>query len=109
MCISQSVGRGAPNQHDDVRLIQALLNLNLSRMSGVPFLAEDGGYGPHTQAVIEAFQNQVATPGSASGVIDPGDPTLAALRSVVDGQLDANLLRILMPLSTDALANKYLD
>jgi putative chitinase len=109
MCISQSVGRNAPNQHDDVRLIQALLNLNLSRITGVPFLAEDGGYGPHTQAVIEQFQTQVATPGTASGVIDPGDDTLAALRSVVDGQLNANVLRILMPLSTDVLAGKYLD
>lgn len=109
MCISQSVGRAASNQTDDVRIIQALLNLNMSRVPGSSFLTEDGGIGPRTQAAIEAFQTQVATPGAASGVIEPGSATLAALRSVVDGQLSAAVLRILMPLSTDALANKYFD
>lgn len=109
MSISQPVGRNAANQKDDVRMIQALLNLNLSRISGAPFLAEDGAYGPHTQAVIEEFQNQVATPGSASGVIAPDDITFTTLCSVATGQLDANVLRILMPLSSDALANKYLS
>ena len=109
MSISQPVGRNAANQKDDVRMVQALLNLNLSRISGVPFLAEDGSYGPHTQAVIEEFQNQVATLGSASGVIEPDDATYTALCSVATGQLDANLLRILMPLSTDEQANKYLS
>ena len=101
MCISQSVGTGAPNQKDDVRLIQALLNLNLSRMPGMPFLTEDGSFGPRTLAVIQEFQNQVATPGSASGVIAPDDPTMAALRSVATGTLDATVLRIIMPLATD--------
>jgi putative chitinase len=110
MCISESVGRGAPNQRDDVRLIQALLNLNIPRMTGAPFLPEDGAFGPHTQAVIEEFQTQVATPGgAASGVIEPASDTLAALRSIVDGQLNVGVLRILMPLSSGELANKYLD
>src|SRR5260370_18645823 len=107
MYISQSVGSGAPNQKGDVRLVQALLNLNLSRMTGISFLTEDGGIGPRTQAAIEAFQTTVATPGAPSGVIEPGSATLAALRSAVDGLLNANVLRILMPLSTDAQANKY--
>jgi putative chitinase len=108
MCITKSVGAGAPNQKDDVRLIQALLNLNLSRLPGVPFLTEDGAFGPHTLAVIQEFQTQIATPGSASGVIDPDDATMTALRSVVTGTLDANVLRIIMPLSTDAQANTFL-
>ncbi|HEY6252110.1 MAG TPA: glycoside hydrolase family 19 protein [Candidatus Angelobacter sp.] len=108
MSISQPVGRDAVNQKDDVRMIQGLLNLNLPRISGAPFLAEDGAYGARTQAVIEQFQNQVATPGSASGVIAPDDATFTALCSLVTGQLDANLLRILMPLSTDAQAARYL-
>lgn len=108
MCISTPVGKGAPNQKDDVRLIQALLNLNLSRMPGMPFLTEDGAFGPRTLAVIQEFQNQVATPGSASGVINPDDATLAALRSVVTGTLDATVLKIIMPLSTDELANTFL-
>lgn len=80
MCISQSVGLNAPNRNDDVTLIQALLNLNLSLLPGVPFLPEDGVLGPHSQTVIQEFQSLVATPGAASGVIDPGCPTLTALR-----------------------------
>ena len=56
MCISESVGLNAPNQNDDVTLIQALLNLNLSLLPGVPFLTEDGVLGPHSQAVIQQFQ-----------------------------------------------------
>src|SRR5215469_8715871 len=78
MSISQSVGRNAANQKDDVRMIQALLNLNIPRMPGLAFLTEDGAYGQHTQAAIEQFQNQIATPGSASGVIQPGDDTYTA-------------------------------
>jgi len=109
MCISQAVGRGAPNQKDDVRLIQALLNLNIPRMTGAPFLPEDGAFGPHTQAVIEEFQTQVATPGgAASGVIEPASGALAALRSIIAGQINAGVLRVLMPLSTEDLAAKYL-
>jgi putative chitinase len=109
MCISQSVGSAAPNQQSDVRLIQALLNLNMSRVPGASFLTEDGGMGPRTQAALAAFQNTVATPGAASGEIEPGSVTLTALRSVVDGQLSASVLRMLMPLSTDAQANTYFD
>lgn len=100
MCISQSVGLNAPNQSDDVTLIQALLNLNVSLLPGVPFLLEDGVLGPYSQSVIQQFQNLVATPGAASGVIDPGSATLAALRAAVNGQFDSSLLQILMPLSS---------
>jgi putative chitinase len=100
MCISQSVGRNSPNQQDDVTVIQALLNLNLPRLPGVPFLTEDGSLGPHSQSVIELFQTTVATPGSASGVIEPGSPTLAALRAAVSGAFNSTTLQILMPLSS---------
>ena len=107
MCISKSVGLNAQNQNDDVTLIQALLNLNLSLLPGVPFLTEDGVLGPHSQAVIQQFQNLVATPGAASGVIDPGSVTVTALRAAVDGQLDSNLLHILMPLSSQEQADTF--
>jgi putative chitinase len=107
MSLSQSVGRGAPNQKDDVRLVQTLLNLNLGRIPGASFLAEDGGIGPHTQSTIEAFQQQVAAPGASSGLIDPGSDTWNALVSAVTGNFDANLLCLMMPLSTMDLASKY--
>src|SRR5215472_5992863 len=107
MCIEQPVGRDAPNLVDDVALIQALINLNLARLSGVPFLSEDGAFGPHTQAAIEVFQRAVVTPGAASGVIEPGSATLQALRSAATGELSPSVLQILMPLSSMGLANRY--
>jgi putative chitinase len=107
MYISQSVGLSAPNQNDDVTLIQALLNLNLSLLPAVPFLPEDGVLGPHSQAVIQQFQGLVATPGSATGVIEPGGATLTALRAAVNGQFDSKLLHILMPLSSEEQANSF--
>jgi putative chitinase len=109
MCISQSVGLNAPNQIDDVTLIQALLNLNLPLMPGVPFLMEDGVLGPHSQAVIQQFQSLVATPGAASGVVDPSAATLAALRAAVNGQFGSNLLQILMPLSSQDQADTFTE
>ena len=107
MCISQNVGLNAPNQNDDVTLIQALLNLNLPLLPGVPFLMEDGVMGPHSLAVIKQFQSLVATPGGASGVIEPGSATLSALRVAVNGQIDSNLLHVLMPLSSQDQANTF--
>ena len=107
MCISQSVGLSAPNMRDDVTLIQALLNLNLSLLQGISFLTEDGVLGPHSQTVIQQFQSLVATPGAASGVIDPASVTLTVLRSAVNGQFDSNLLRILMPLSSQDQADTF--
>jgi putative chitinase len=107
MCISQSVGLSAPNMRDDVTLIQALLNLNLSLLQGISFLTEDGVLGPHSQAVIQQFQSLVATPGAASGVIDPGSVTLTALRVAVNGQFGPSLLQILMPLSSQDKADTF--
>ena len=107
MSISQNVGLNASNQSDDVTVIQALLNLNLPLMPGVPFMTEDGVLGPHSLAVIQQFQSLVATPGAASGVIDPGGVTLAALRAAVNGQFGSNLLRLLMPLSSQEQADNF--
>ena len=107
MCISESAGLNAPNQNDDVTLIQALLNLNLSLLPGVSFLTEDGVLGPHSQAVIRQFQSLVATPGSASGVIDPGSATLTALRATINGHFGPDLLHILMPLSSEDQADSF--
>lgn len=107
MCISQSVGLNAPNMRDDVTIVQALLNLNLSLLQGIPFLTEDGVLGPHSQAVIQQFQSLLATPGAASGVIDPGSATLTALRAAVNGQFSPSLLQILMPLSSQDKADTF--
>ncbi len=89
------------------RTIQALLNLTLPLLPGVPFLMEDGVMGPHSLAVIQQFQSLVATPGAASGVIEPSSATLAALRAAVNGQTGFNLLHVLMPLSSQEQASTF--
>ncbi|HET6844077.1 MAG TPA: glycoside hydrolase family 19 protein [Candidatus Angelobacter sp.] len=107
--MSQPVGQNAPNQEADVALIQALLNINLPRIPDASFLIEDGKLGQRSQAVLENFQNTVATPGAASGVIEPESTTFQSLRSVVNGALDATVLQIVMPLSTTQQAAKYIQ
>lgn len=109
MPIDQPVGRDAPNQPDDVVLIQALINLNLQQLPGISFLSEDGVFGPSTSSAIQEFQEAVATPGNASGVVEPGSPTLNALTAAITGNLDPLTLQILMPLSAATLANRYLS
>ena len=109
MPITQSVGVDAPNQQEDVLLVQALLNLNLARLPGITFLSEDGSFGPSTRSAIQEFQQTVATPGGASGVIEPGSPTLNALTTPINGALSALTLQIVMPLSTSVQANLYMD
>jgi putative chitinase len=109
MFMSQPVGQNSPNQKADVVLIQALLNINLPRIPGSSFLIEDGKLGQRSQAVLENFQNTVATPGTASGVIEPESATFQALRSVVSGNLDATVLQIVMPLSKPEHAAKYIQ
>lgn len=109
MPIDQPVGQGAANQPDDVVLVQALLNLNLSRLPGISFLTEDGAYGPATAAAIRRFQQTIATPGTASGVINPADPTWNALMAAVTGNLDALTLQIVMPLSSSTLSTRFTD
>ncbi len=110
MPISQPVGQGAANQPDDVVLIQALINLNLSRLPGISFLTEDGVFGPGTAAAIQKFQQAIAAPaGDRPGVVEPSGPTWNSLMTAVTGTLDALTLQIVMPLSTSALALLYMD
>ena len=107
MSIIQAVGRNAPNQSDDVAIIQALLNLNEHLLHGLPLLTVDGSFGPRTQDTIDEFQRLEATPGETSGVIKPGSPTLTALLAPVDGLLTPRVLQALMPLSSMELAERY--
>ncbi len=109
MPIGQSVGVNAANQPDDVLLIQALINVNLGQLPGVTFLSEDGSFGPSTRSAIQEFQQTVVTPGSTSGVIEAGSPTLAALMAGIPGSLTGEVLRIVMPLADEATAGKYMD
>jgi putative chitinase len=109
MPIDQPVGVNAPNHPDDVVLIQALFNLNLARLPGISFLTEDGAFGPSSRAAITEFQQTMATPGSGSGVIEPGGDTFHALMSAITGNFDVNVLQIVMPFSSSSMAELYID
>ncbi len=58
MCIGGSVGRGCVNLANDVKTVQILLDLNLSRLRPPGRLAVDGVMGDETLAAIEAFQTR---------------------------------------------------
>lgn len=76
--ISAGVGRPARNDHDDVRLIQYLLNC-VPRQRGGPMreLVVDGVCGPLTMQAISRFQRAQRCP--AGGRVDPGGPAFRAL------------------------------
>lgn len=76
--IKAAVGLGGQNIPADVNTVQQLLNA-LSPLEGGPLqiLAEDGLFGPLTQAAIGRYQNHVL--GWADGRIDPNGPTIKSL------------------------------
>ncbi len=45
MCITNSVGQGGANNRADSKIVQALLNENLSRLKPFPPLTVDGNPG----------------------------------------------------------------
>ena len=108
MCISQSVGLNAPNQNDDVTLDSSIVEFEPASPAWRHFPHGRWRFwGPHSQAVIQQFQTLAATPGSASGVIDPGSVTLTALRAAVNGQFSPSLLQVLMPLCSQDVAATF--
>lgn len=76
--ISGSVGQGGANAHNDVKLVQTLLNLVApASLSAKAPLKLDGMIGPLTMGAITQFQRSVL--GFADGRIDPHGRTLARL------------------------------
>ncbi|HLJ50455.1 MAG TPA: glucosaminidase domain-containing protein [Bryobacteraceae bacterium] len=66
--LTASVGRQGRNHHDDVQLVQDLLNLN-----------PDGLCGPQTIRAIEAYQRNELGMDKPDGRVDPGGRTFRAL------------------------------
>jgi peptidoglycan hydrolase-like protein with peptidoglycan-binding domain len=77
--ISASVGRGGKNHPDDVKAVQAALNVRAK--AG---LKVDGVCGPKTTAAILGFQKTLA-PLKADGLIEPGKRTAQALAGGAPG------------------------
>lgn len=77
--ISASVGLNAANRHDDVKLVQQLLNQNRPRIVNSREIIEDGICGPKTIDAIKLFQKQIAGLNNPDGRVDPGGKTWQAL------------------------------
>jgi peptidoglycan hydrolase-like protein with peptidoglycan-binding domain len=78
--IKFSVGRGGLNNHQDVGVVQTLLNAVRLRTGG-ELLAVDGIVGPKTIAAIEAFQQENCS--VVDGRVDPGHETVMRLNYAV--------------------------
>ena len=75
--IGQAVGVGQPNQPDDVRRVQEMLNRHAA--TGDTRLAEDGAFGPRTTMRLIEHQRDVVGMSRPDGVADPHGPTMRSL------------------------------
>lgn len=69
--ITGSVGQGGRNAHDDVLLVQKLLNKNANIASSIGNVPETGIMDETTQRAIIAFQRSVVRLPSPDGRVDP--------------------------------------
>lgn len=76
--LSGSVGKGGVNNHDDVLLVQQLLNKHVESL-GLSRLEEDGDIGKNTNEAICEYQEEVMEIVKPDGRIDPGGRTWRSL------------------------------
>lgn len=107
MCISRSVGIGGHNQRDDVKTIQALLNLSLDRLPPRDVLSVDGLIGSKTISAIEDFQTHVVGMQRADGRAHPGGATAAHLLDPVPPAFTEQSLQIIMPNALKANIQRF--
>jgi putative chitinase len=107
MCILHAVGRNAPNNRDDGKTLQILLNLNLGKLPGLRPLVEDGVVGPSTIAAIIEFQRLVVGMKKPDGLVDSKGLTLRTLRHGMAAGFTERHLRGIMIHATHANATKY--
>jgi len=77
--LSGSVGEGGRNLHDDVQIVQKLLNKNAHIVAEIGNLPEDGILDERTQRAIVAFQRRIVRLSSPDGRIDPHGRTWRTL------------------------------
>jgi hypothetical protein len=78
--IRLSVGRGGTNFSDDVLLVKRLINRNIERIGPLIPLAENTWVDNGKIYANEQFQKQVLNISKPSGLVEPEDNTLRALR-----------------------------
>ena len=97
MLLGNPVGNGAPNQAQDVKIVQLLLNMNLSRIPGAAALTVDGQFGAASAGAIAAFQSQVLGDASPDGIVSNDSATLAELRKgLPDGMTEEKFHLIML-------------
>ncbi len=96
MCITGSVGQRGDNLPGDARVVQALLNHNIDRLSGIGRLDVDGNIGPVSLQAIRDFQRQVLGSTAPDGLIAPGGRTIAILLEPVGREFNEDTLGLLM-------------
>ena len=97
MLLGNAVGNGAPNQAFDVKIIQLLLNINLSRIPGAAALTVDGEFGAASAGAIAAFQSQVLGDASPDGLVSNESATLIELRKgLPDGMTEEKFHLIML-------------
>jgi len=99
MPISQSVGKSGKNIEQDVKYVQALLNVWRDKKK-LPLLKVDGITGPKTIAAIQEFQGP--NTGPSAGLVNPNSPTIKQLEEQI-----ACLSRELKAYITLAMALSY--
>lgn len=77
--LSASVGTGAVNNHDDVLIVQKLLNKNAHITDTIGRVPEDGNVDEATQRAIIAFQRDIVRLAHPDGRVDPGGRTFRTL------------------------------
>lgn len=77
--LSAPVGIGQPNDSADVRQVQHLLNRHLAAPHGDGHLAEDGAFGPLTQARLTDYQRDAVGLRHPDAVVDVHGPTMRSL------------------------------
>jgi putative chitinase len=96
MLLGNAVGTGAPNQAHDVRIVQLLLNMNLSRIPGATSLTVDGQFGSESAVGIAAFQSQVMGQAAPDGIVSDPSDTMAELQKGLPDGLTAEKLHLVM-------------
>lgn len=92
--VSRSVGIGGNNNHNDVTLIQALINKAVPRVREARIqieyfkpLAVDGDCGNLTKKAITIFQRDVVGLREPDGRVDPGGKTIRSLYVAAYGEV----------------------
>lgn len=79
--IREVVKRGSRNEAD-VKVVQRLINANLSKITPLSALNVDGKIGDKTINAIMEFQKRVVRMVEPNGCVDPNGSTMAQLRNV---------------------------